>query len=79
MLSAKAGIRIWWTATSVIHPRRWLRGTTIGEKNWRMVEVFGEHVSSKIDGVIDKIEGAKGHKTAQPISIVPFLYGLIRG
>jgi hypothetical protein len=38
-----------------------------------MVEVFREHVSTKIDALIQEIQVAKGHKMAQPISIVPFL------
>ena len=36
-------------------------------------EVFREHVSIKIDGVIDQIDRAKGHKRAQAIPLVPFL------
>lgn len=50
-----------------------------GDKKGRMVEVFREHVSGKINGLIERIESAKGHKRAQPISIVPFLHGLVRG
>jgi hypothetical protein len=46
---------------------------SIGDKKRRMVEVFREHVSSKIDGVIDRIEGAKWHKRAHAISIMPFI------
>lgn len=49
-----------------------------GDKKRRMVEVFREHVSCKIDRVIDGIENAKGHKRAQAISIVPFLSALGR-
>ena len=44
-----------------------------GDKRNRMVEVFREHVSTKIDALIQEIQVAKGHKMAQPISIVPFL------
>lgn len=44
-----------------------------GDKKRRMVEVFREHVSAKIDGVIERIVHSKWHKTAQAISIVPFL------
>ncbi len=50
-----------------------------GDKKGRMVEVFRKHVSGKINGLIERIESAKGHKRAQPISIVPFLHGLVRG
>ncbi|MBK7496272.1 MAG: hypothetical protein IPI28_13090 [Candidatus Omnitrophica bacterium] len=32
-----------------------------GDKKGRMVEVFREHVSSKVDGVIDRIKGGKWH------------------
>jgi len=44
-----------------------------GDKRSRMVDVFREHVSTKIDALIERIQEEKGHKTAQPISIVPFL------
>jgi hypothetical protein len=50
-----------------------------GDKKGRTVEVFREHVSGKIDGLIERIESAEWHKMAQPISIVPFLHGLVRG
>ncbi len=49
-----------------------------GDKKGRMVEVFREHVAEKIDGLLERIEGAKWHKMAQPISVVPFLRGLSR-
>ena len=35
-----------------------------GDKKRRMVEVFREHVLTKIDVVIDQIEHAKRHKRA---------------
>ena len=44
-----------------------------GDRKSRMAEVFREHVSAKVDGVIEAILREKGHKKAQPLSIVPFL------
>ena len=44
-----------------------------GDKRSRMVDVFREHVSTKIDSLIREVQEAKGHKMAQPLSIVPFL------
>lgn len=44
-----------------------------GDKRSRMVDVFREHVTARVDALVAEIQDAKGHKKAQPLSIVPFL------
>lgn len=40
-----------------------------GDKRFRMVEVFREHVAVKIDGLVDGIQGSKWHEMAQIIDL----------